>query len=30
MDSNHSQSKLENIEVLILSFENEIVTTPLR
>lgn len=30
MDSNHSQSKLENIEVLILSFENEIVTTSLR
>ncbi len=30
MDSNHSQSKLENIEVLILSFENEIVTTHLR
>ena len=30
MDSNHSQSKLENIEVLILSFENEIVTNSLR
>ena len=30
MDSNHSQSKLENIEVLILSFENEIVITHLR
>ncbi len=30
MDSNQSQSKLENIEVLILSSENEIVTTSLR
>ena len=30
MDSNQSQSKLENIEVLILSSENEILTTSLR
>ena len=30
MDSNQSQSKLENIEVLILSSENEIVKTSLR